>query len=50
MPHPRILASKSKLKVKPNAPARYVVKQGDTLWDISGKYLYRPWQYRRCGT
>lgn len=35
----------SKLKVKPNAPARYVVKQGDTLWNISGKYLYRPWQW-----
>lgn len=37
--------AKSKLKVKPNAPARYVVKQGDTLWEISGKYLYRPWKW-----
>lgn len=35
------------LKVRPDAPTRYVVKQGDTLWDISGKYLYRPWQWSR---
>ena len=33
------------LQVKPNAPKRYVVKQGDTLWGISGKYLYRPYQW-----
>lgn len=33
------------LKVKPNAPKRYVVKQGDTLWGVSGKYLYRPHQW-----
>lgn len=33
------------LQVKPNAPKRYVVKQGDTLWGISGKYLYRPHQW-----
>ena len=35
------------LKVRPDAPTRYVVKQGDTLWGISGKYLYRPWQWSR---
>lgn len=35
----------SKLKIKPNAPTRYVVKQGDTLWSISGKYLYRPYKW-----
>ena len=35
------------LKVRPDSPTRYVVKQGDTLWGISGKYLYRPWQWSR---
>ncbi|CKK63571.1 putative peptidoglycan-binding periplasmic protein [Neisseria meningitidis] len=35
------------LEVRPNAPERYTVKQGDTLWGISGKYLYSPWQWGR---
>lgn len=35
------------LKLRPDAPQRYVVKQGDTLWGISGKYLYSPWQWNR---
>ena len=35
------------LKIRPNAPQRYVVKNGDTLWVISGKYLYSPWQWNR---
>ncbi|MGF6148200.1 LysM domain/BON superfamily protein [Kingella potus] len=35
------------LKVRADAPNRYVVKQGDTLWGISGKYLHRPWQWNR---
>lgn len=37
----------SKLKIKPNAPTRYVVKQGDTLWGISSKYLYRPYKWAK---
>ncbi|ASK27384.1 LysM peptidoglycan-binding domain-containing protein [Neisseria chenwenguii] len=40
-------AQSAALKVRPNAPQRYVVKQGDTLWGISGKYLYSPWQWNR---
>ncbi|QEY23925.1 LysM peptidoglycan-binding domain-containing protein [Neisseria animalis] len=31
--------------IRPDAPQRYVVKQGDTLWSIAGKYLYQPWQW-----
>jgi hypothetical protein len=31
--------------ISPNAPERYVVKQGDTLWDISGMYLEEPWYW-----
>lgn len=27
----------------PNAPDQHVVVRGDTLWDISGKFLVHPW-------
>ena len=27
------------------APERYVVKKGDTLWDISAMYLKEPWYW-----
>lgn len=33
------------LQVRPDAPATYVVKPGDTLWDISGLYLNQPWRW-----
>ncbi|PIT10977.1 LysM peptidoglycan-binding domain-containing protein [Snodgrassella alvi] len=35
----------AELKLRPDAPTQYVVKNGDTLWSISGKYLYSPWQW-----
>lgn len=28
---------------RPDAPDRHVVVKGDTLWDISGVFLYKPW-------
>jgi hypothetical protein len=31
--------------ISPNAPERYVVKTGDTLWDISAMYLQDPWYW-----
>lgn len=29
--------------IRPDAPSRYTVKRGDTLWDISNMFLRDPW-------
>lgn len=33
------------LSLKAGHPETYVVKKGDTLWDISGMYLNKPWKW-----
>lgn len=33
------------LRINPNHPDQYTVVKGDTLWDISGKFLDHPWQW-----
>jgi hypothetical protein len=33
------------IPVAPDAPERYTVQQGDTLWDISAKFLTDPWYW-----
>ncbi|MDN4502320.1 LysM domain-containing protein [Alteromonadaceae bacterium BrNp21-10] len=33
------------ITVKDSAPEEYIVKKGDTLWDISSLYLSEPWQW-----
>lgn len=33
------------VELAPDAPQTYVVRAGDTLWDIAGRYLREPWYW-----
>jgi len=38
-----LLSLADQLKINDNAPKTYIVKKGDTLWDISEVFLDQPW-------
>lgn len=40
-----IAAYSDELQLQENAPDRYVVVKGDTLWDISAKFFTDPWKW-----
>ena len=35
--------AQAQVQLKEGHPERYTVVRGDTLWDISGKFLSEPW-------
>jgi hypothetical protein len=41
----RTIATGSNIPLSPDAPDQYVVKTGDTLWDISKVFLRDPWYW-----
>jgi len=38
------------LQLKPDHPERYTVVKGDTLWDISSRFLQSPWHWPKIWT
>jgi hypothetical protein len=44
-PHAELSAAEGTSLVRPDQPGIYVVRKGDTLWDISRMFLTQPWRW-----
>lgn len=40
------IGNADEIALNPSHPEKYTVVKGDTLWDISGKFLQHPWQWK----
>lgn len=41
-----VFAQSDSILVRSDAPSRYTVVEGDTLWDIAGAFLNDPWRWQ----
>ncbi|GAB4167488.1 MAG: LysM peptidoglycan-binding domain-containing protein [Wenzhouxiangellaceae bacterium] len=39
------VAQEQAVELRSDHPQEYIVQEGDTLWDIAGRFLARPWQW-----